>query len=156
MMDEPEQYVDFMVKYKDWISIRRESFENDVKPEEIAFVLSTIRQSIESKYYGILGIDTEKLDQYLSKITAGQRGYKGLAKVIEALDSTEAKAAAEGACANKDLRKVAESYLLSRAADRLGAKTYIDLDELIKVFPDLKSRKPAKPRGKKPAEKSGD
>ena len=154
-MEEPAQYIDFMIKYRDWVSIHRESFDESVRPEEIAFVLSTIRQSIENKYYKILGIDTAKLDLYIADITAGQRGYKGLAKVAGALESHEARETAESACANKDLRKVAESYIISRAADTLGVKTYIDMEELIRVFPDLKLRKPAKPRGRKPAEKSG-
>jgi hypothetical protein len=63
-LDEPDQYIDFMVKYKDWISISRQELDANTKPEEIAFLLNNIRMSVESKYYKFLGIDTAKLDSF--------------------------------------------------------------------------------------------
>jgi Glu-tRNA(Gln) amidotransferase subunit E-like FAD-binding protein len=147
-MDEPEQYVDFMVKYKDWISIRRQSFDRGTKPEEIAYVLSTIRSSIEKRYYSILGIDTGKLDQYVAKIAQG-KGYSGLAKIAGALDSKDTKEAASDACADKNLKKVAESYIVAKAIETAGIKAYVDPEELMRIYPELKIYKPKKPRGSK-------
>ncbi|MGH2638311.1 MAG: DUF2666 family protein, partial [Rhabdochlamydiaceae bacterium] len=42
-MEDPSEYVDFMVKYKDWISIKRLVIRPDTKPQEIAFALAGIR-----------------------------------------------------------------------------------------------------------------
>ena len=147
-MDEPEQYVDFMVKYKDWVSIRRQSFDQTTKPEEIAYVLSTIRSSIEKRYYSILGIDTGKLDQYVAKIVQG-KGYSGLAKIASALESNGTKEAALDACTDKNLKKIAESYIVAKAIEIAGIKAYVDPDELMRIYPELKIYKQKKPRGSK-------
>ncbi len=148
-MDEPAQYIDFMVKYKDWISIRRQAFDKDPRPEEAAYILSVIRSSIESRYYKILGIDVGRLDEYVSKIPLSGKGYQSMGQALSNLESKEARNIAQEACADKRMKKIAESYMVLRLAERSNVKPYIDSNELLKIFPELKIYKPKMPKGAK-------
>lgn len=146
-MDEPNQYIDFMVKYKNWISISRQELGDDTKPEEISFLLNNIRMSVESKYYNFLGIDTKKLDSFAAKATSGMKGYSDAAKALEQIAGAEGKREIAAACSDIKLRKVAESYAASRIIESLGIKTHLDAKELMKLFPDLKIYKKKMPKG---------
>ncbi len=148
-MDEPAQYIDFMVKYKDWVSIRRQAFEENAKPEEAAYILSVIRSSIENRYYKILGIDVNMLDEYVLKIPISGKGYESLGNALSKLEQKEAKDVAQSACSDKRMKKIAESYMVLRLSERANVKPYIDSDELLKIFPELKIYKPKMPKGMK-------
>lgn len=153
-MDEPAQYIDFMVKYKDWVSIRRQAFDESAKPEEAAYILSTIRSSIENRYYKILGIDVKMLDDYISKIPLAGKGYESMGRALLQLEQKEAKDVAQNACSDKRMKKIAESYMVLRLAERANVKPYMDSDELLKIFPELKIYKPKMPKGMKKDKKS--
>jgi hypothetical protein len=146
-MDEPAQYIDFMVKYKDWISISRQELDDNTKPEEIAFLLNNIRTSAELKYYTFLGIDLAKLDSFAAKATTGLKGYEDAAKALSQISGSEGKKELATACPDPKLKKVAESYLAARVIERLGIRTHIDAKEMFKIFPDLKIYKKRKPKG---------
>ena len=146
-MDEPEQYIDFMVKYKDWISISRQELDDSTKPEEISFLLNNVRMSVESKYYKFLGIDTAKLDSFAAKATAGLKGYSDSAKALEQISSADGKKEITSACPDIKLKKVAESYLAARIIESLGIRTHLDANELMKLFPELKIYKKKMPKG---------
>ncbi len=148
-MDEPEQYIDFMVKYRDWISISRQELDNNTKPEEISFLLNNVRMSVESKYYRFLGIDTAKLDSFAKKATAGMKGYEDASKALAQIDSAEGKREVAAACVDPKLKKVVQSYLASRIIENIGVKTHLDAAELMKLFPDLKIYKKKMPKGAK-------
>jgi len=146
-MDEPAQYIDFMVKYKDWISISRQELDDNTKPEEIAFLLNNIRTSAELKYYTFLGIDLPKLDSFAAKATSGLKGYDDAAKALSQISGGEGKKELAAACQDPKLKKVAESYLAAKVIERLGIKTHIDANEMFKIYPDLKIYKKRMPKG---------
>ena len=146
-MDEPAQYIDFMVKYKDWISISRQELDEKTKPEEISFLLNNIRMSAEYKYYTFLGIDLAKLDSFAAKAVSGLKGYDDAAKALSQISSSEGKKEVVAACPDIKLKKIAESYLASRIIERLGITTHIDAKEMFKIFPDLKIYKKRMPKG---------
>ena len=146
-MDEPEQYIDFMVKYKDWVSISRQELDGNTKPEEISFLLNNVRMSVESKYYKFLGIDTGKLESFAKTATSGMKGYADASKALAAIESAEGKREVLAACPDIKLKKVAQSYLASRIIENLGINTHLDAKELMKLFPDLKIYKKKMPKG---------
>lgn len=146
-MDEPEQYIDFMVKYKDWVSISRQELDANTKPEEISFLLNNVRMSVESKYYKFLGINTGKLESYAKTATAGMKGYVDASKALGMIENADGKRELAAACPDIKLKKVAQSYLASRIIENLGINTHLDAKELMKLFPDLKIYKKKMPKG---------
>ena len=150
MDDEPSEYVDFMVKYKDWIAIKRLGIRDQTRPEEIVFHLAGIRNSIDGKAFKILGIDTEKLDSLASSISQGRKGnYSVLGDALKELDKKEVKSQVEGACNDSKLAKIAGIYLLNRIMLNLGFDSSINQDMLSKIYPDLKVKLPPGAKKKK-------
>jgi len=147
-LDEPEEYIDFMAKYKDWIAIRRLGIRADTKPEEVVMHMAGVRSLIDSKSYPMLGIKLGILDECAGKLTAGVRkSYASLSDVIKSLSGSEAKSAIDTACENKALTPIAEVYLLSKTITNLGYDTGINPAQMAKIFPGLKM--PKVPMGRK-------
>ncbi len=142
-VEEPDS-VDFMAKYRGWIAIKRMSIKEDTKPEEVAFHLAAIRQTVDRKAFEVLGIDTASLDEYASKLTQNARkSYKNLADVLQQLGSAEAKAAAEAAAKGKqELVQVASTYLFRKVVQNLGFDFDVNQEMLSKAYPELKIPKP--------------
>jgi hypothetical protein len=150
MDDEPSEYVDFMVKYKDWVAIKRLGIRDQTRPEEIVFHLAGIRNSIDSKAFRMLGIDTEKLDSLALSVSQGRKGnYSVLGDALKELDKREVKAQIEGACKDGKLAKIAGIYLLNRIMLNLGFDSSINQDMLSKIYPDLKVKLPPGAKKKK-------
>jgi len=146
---EERDSIDFLAKYKEWIAIKKMSISDDTKPEEIAFHLASIRQTIDKKAFEILGIDTKQLDELANKITGGARkSYKALAEAIASLGSQEARDIVAKACNGKEeLQEVANAYLLRKVVQNLGFDFDVNQEMLAKVYPQLKIPKPL---GRKP------
>jgi hypothetical protein len=146
---EEKDSIEFLAKYKNWIAIKKMSISDDVKPEEIAFHLASIRQTIDKKAFEILGIDTSILDEEANKITGGARkSFKSLAEAISSLSSEEAREAVQKACKGKEeLQEVANAYLLRKVVQNLGFDFDVNQEMLAKVYPELKIPKPL---GRKP------
>ncbi|MGC8652172.1 MAG: DUF2666 family protein [Candidatus Micrarchaeia archaeon] len=141
-MDEPSEYIDFMAKYKDWISIKRLGIRADTKPEEIAHHLAGIRNTVDGKAYSFLGIDTARLDAFAESITAGKRkSYAALGEAYASLQAKEADKVIEEACNGKPLKQVAEAYLISRIAKAIGFDVAVEQLTLSKIYPELKPPK---------------
>ena len=153
-MDEPNEYIDFMAKYKDWISFKRLGIRPDTKPEEIVHHMAGIRSIIDGKAYLLLGIKTDLLDGHANKITSGMRkGYGSLAKAVESMGGEETKNALANSCENKELVPIAETYLLGKVLTNLGYDTGINQATMAKIFPNLKMPKaPGMGRGRKKAQ----
>ena len=150
MDSEPSEYVDFMVKYKDWVAIKRLGIRDQTRPEEVVFHLAGIRNSIDSKAFRMLGIDTEKLDSLASSISQGRKGnYSALGDALKELDKKEVKAQIEDACKDSKLAKIAGIYLLNRIMLNLGFDSSINQDMLSKIYPDLKVKLPPGAKRKK-------
>ncbi|MGC8567944.1 MAG: DUF2666 family protein [Candidatus Micrarchaeia archaeon] len=136
-----ENYIDFMVKYNDWVSIKRLMIDDKTTKPEIAFHLSNIYNSIEKEIYNILGIDKAPLDDYCSSLSLSH-SYDSLGKAIASLESTEAKKAVTDSCSsNANLKKIAEAYLVSRIIHESGYDFFPTVLTLFKIYPELKDMK---------------
>ncbi|MDE1871390.1 MAG: DUF2666 family protein [Candidatus Micrarchaeota archaeon] len=151
-MDEAEEYIDFMAKYRDWISIKRLGIRENTKPEEVVHHLAAIRSTIDSKSYPLLKVNTSMLDQYASKLSANsRRSYSSLSSAIAALDNPETKKVLAESC-SKELAPIAETYLLGRLITDMGFDTSINQRLMSKIYPDLKPPKAPGRKGKKSEE----
>lgn len=143
MADERES-IDFFAKYRDWVVIKRMSIGDATKPEEIAFHLAGIRQTLDKKAFLFLEIDTQKLDDYATKLTNGKKkNFAGLAEAISSLSSSESKETLKAACGAKEQHaSVANAYLLRQIMQKLGFDVDVNQEMLSKIYKDLKIRKP--------------
>ncbi len=143
--------VEFSAKWKDWIAVKKLTIREDTKPEEVAFSLASIRQSIDRKAFEIFGehIDIVGLDSYASKIASNKKkNFKDMADVILQLSSTESKKVVENSCSkNPDLKDIASTYLFRKVVQALGFDFDVNQEMLAKVYKELKL---PKPRGRQP------
>ncbi len=153
-MDEKDAGVgslEFSAKWKDWVAVKKMTIRTDTKPEEIAFNLASIRQSIDRKAFEILGvyINIKDLDDYASKIVSGKKkNFKDIADAVQELSSPESKKTVEGSCIkNPDLKDIANAYLLRRVVQLLGLDFDVNQEMLAKAYKELKL---PKPRGRQP------
>ncbi|MDE1811064.1 MAG: DUF2666 family protein [Candidatus Micrarchaeota archaeon] len=147
-MDEPEEYVDFLAKYGNWISIKRLGIRPDTKPEAVAHHLAGISATAGAKSYSYLGIDTSSLDTAATGITAGMRkSYDSLSQAVSKMAQPATKSAVAAACKDPKLAPVAEAYLLNKIITGVGYDTSVNQLTMSKIFPDLKP--PKKPLGRK-------
>lgn len=142
-MEEAEEYVDMIIKYKDWIAIKRLGIRQNTKPEEVVFHLAGMRESIYKKAYLILGINTEALDKYADSITSGmKKNTDSLKDAVSKLTTSSTKEVLKSSCTNVDYVPFAETYLLNKLIKNIGYDTYVNQQAMSKVFPYLKIKKP--------------
>ncbi len=142
-MDEPDEYIDFMAKYRDWVSIKRLGIRDYTKPEEIVYHLAGIRASIDNHSYGILGIKTDALDSIAKEITSGKsRTAESFGSLIDALNSADVKRRIREACGSDTSAKLAVPYILNRALSEMGHETSIAQASMSKLYPELKLKPP--------------
>jgi Protein of unknown function (DUF2666). len=138
-VDDPTEYIEFMAKYKDWISIRKLGIREHTKPEEVVFHMAGIRTTIDGKMFKFLGINTEMLDRFAETATANaKKNYQSLGQIISSMSGKDAKAAIEQACTNKVVAPLAENYLLNKLITNMKFDTGISQLEMSKIFPELK------------------
>jgi hypothetical protein len=138
-MDDPSEYVDFMAKYKGWLSIKRLGIRPNTSPQEIVMHLSNIRSAIDSRAYRILGINTEALDSLASRISSGKpKSPESLAFIIKELNSPETKKEISSACSTETAAKAAQIYVFNKALESLNYDTSIKPQLMAKLFPELK------------------
>ncbi len=144
MGEDPEEYVDFLAKYKDWISIKRLGIRPGTRPEEIVFHMAGIRNTIDAKAFPIMGIKTGVLDEAASRLTSGKRrSFESLGDAMTHLGDAEAKRAVEESCAErKELAPLSWTYLIGKVMSNLDYDPSINQKVLSKIFPDLKIKKP--------------
>lgn len=147
-MDEPEEYIDFMAKYRDWISIKRIGIRPETKPEEVVHYLAGIRTTIDSKSFPMLKINTSALDEYANTLSAGmKKSYGSLASALNKMDSPETKKVLVES-SSKELSSLAEIYLLGKVISNIGFDTSINQKAISKIFPEIKTPKPLGRAGK--------
>ncbi len=146
-VEEPDEYIDFMAKYKEWISIRRLGIRANTTPQEVVYHLAGIRTTVEGKMYPLLGIKTDVLDSFANSATQGLK-KKDLPQVMEKLDSPEAKQAIT-ASSSETLAPLAKIYLLNKLITNVGLETGIGQLGMSKIFPELKPPKMPRGAGKK-------
>ena len=102
-MDDPSEYIDFMAKYKDWISIKRLGITPNTKPEEVVFHMAGIRNTIDLKAFPLLGIKTGPLDAAAGRLTEGKkRNFADLGGAISGLGGADANARRRGSVCRQE------------------------------------------------------
>ncbi len=140
-MDEPEEYIDFMAKYRDWISIKKLGIRSDTKPEEVAHYLAGVRSTANEKAYSFLQIDTKALDSKAKEICSGMRkSYSSLTAALHMMESADTKRAVSESC-SKELAPIAEAYLIGKIVSGVGYESGISQEAMAKAFPGLKMPK---------------
>ncbi|MCL5094961.1 MAG: DUF2666 domain-containing protein [Candidatus Marsarchaeota archaeon] len=140
-MDEPKEYIDFVAKYKDWISIKKMTIRPETKTQEIAFHLIGIKNSFDKKIFDLLNVNTLILDEFVLKIIKDKKNYESLTKALLLLNSKEAKEAINKAC-NKKEAPIAEIYLLNKIITESGFNITVPPQLLSKLYPELKLKLP--------------
>lgn len=155
-MEDPDEYVDFMAKYRGWVSIKRMGIRSSTRPEEISFHLASIRSSIDGHAYSILGIGTDRLDSLAKELASGKsKTYDSAGSIIKELSSPEMKKRVREACENDTAAKLAASYVLNRALLELNYETSLRPETMAKLYPELKFKPPrGAGRRRKPAEQA--
>jgi hypothetical protein len=138
-VDEPDEYVDFMVKYKGWISIKRLGIRPDTTPQEVVYHLAGIRASMEGKMYPLLGIKTSVLDAFADSATLGLK-KRDLPQIVAKLESPEAKQVITES-STETLAPLAKVYLLNKLITNTGLETGIGQLTMSKIYPELKPPK---------------
>lgn len=142
-MNDPSEYVDFMVKYKEWISIKRLGIRDVTKPEEIVNHLAVVRSSIDNHAYKIMGIDTSMLEKYAQKLAMDRKkSYDSLSDAIKDLQSPEAKKVIRESSPGETVAKIAESYLLNAVISAMKFQSGITPELMGKLYPDVKTKMP--------------
>jgi Protein of unknown function (DUF2666) len=155
-LEEPDEYIDFMAKYKEWISIRRLGIREKTTPQEVVYHLAGIRTVIDAKALPLLGIKGSLLDSFAKSVTEGlKKKAADLSVAVAKLDSPDAKKAIDDSCDNKVLTPIAKAYLLNKIISNLGFETGVDQLSMSKIFPELKPPK-APGMGRKKKAASGD
>ena len=142
-MEDPSEYVDFLAKYKDWITIKRLGIRPGTKPEEVVFHLAGIRNVADQKSYKILGIDVEKLNSLAEKLASGKaKKYAGLSDLAKEISSPAFKGEISQVAGSATLQKFAEIYVLNKAMNSIGLDTAITQEYMSKAYPELKLKIP--------------
>ncbi len=139
-MDEPDEYIDFMAKYKNWVSFKRLGIRASTTPQEVVFHLAGIRATIDNRACALLGIKTGTLDAFATSAVSGLK-KKDIGIAVAKIDSSEAKAAIDASCENKDTIPLAKAYLLNKIITELGMVTGVDQKEMSKIWKELKAPK---------------
>ena len=142
-MEDPSEYIDFLAKYGEWVSIKRLGILPGTKPEEVAFHLAGIRNTAEQRTYRILGLDLQKLDEIAQKVSAGKpKRYAGIADLAKDISSSSVKREISEVAPSATLQKFAEIYVLNRAMAAIGLETSISQENMKKLYPELKLKLP--------------
>lgn len=142
-MEEPEEYIDFMAKYGDWVSIKRLGIRGYTRPEEVVYHLAGIRTSIDAHSYRILGIDTDALDSIAKELVSGKpKTAESFGAIVDAINSPGTKRRIREACSSDTVAKLALPYLLNRALSGMGHDTSIMQAQMSKLYPELKLKPP--------------
>ncbi|MBI4399264.1 DUF2666 family protein [Candidatus Micrarchaeota archaeon] len=139
----------FSAKYRDWVVIKKMSIAENTSPPEVIHILSSICDTLNRKAFDFSGIDVNKIEEFIVKITKGKRkGFSTLADLFGSLKASEVK---EVLLTSTDEQKlpVAEAYFIRRLLETLGYDLNISANMLSKMYPELKFSKPKGNFGKK-------
>jgi hypothetical protein len=144
----PSNVISFLAKYGKWISIKKMNVRNDTKPEEIAAQLASILLTVDKKMFEYTGIDMNLLDAYVASLGKMRKSAANLEKLVNILDSEEAKAKIKNASRNgSGLEEVSRIYLFRQLLGAMKLNFDLNADELTSVYPNLKIPMPP---GRKP------
>ncbi len=142
MDDEPSEYVDFMVKYKGWLAIKRLGIREHTTPQEVVMHLSSIRGAIDSRMYKMLGIDTDSIDTLAAELTSGKKGPEAIGDSIRAAEQAPIKGRISAACSTSTATRIAQIYLANKILFNLNVDVSLTPAIMAKLYPELKLSTP--------------
>lgn len=150
MFDMNNDQVIFIVKNKDWVSIKKLLIDEHVKPEDVSLILAQIQKTINEKSFLYAGINTEKIDEIVENYAKGKRkGIASLAETLSSIKTPNLKKELVPACETDKHYPLAEQYFISKLAQAVGYCAHPNTDILQKIYPNLKITKPRGNYGKK-------
>ena len=150
MFDMENDQVVFIVKNKDWISIKKLLIDEHVKPEDVTLILSQIQKAVNEKSYAYAGINTSKVDEIVENYAKGKRkGFASLTEILLAVKTPVLKKELSPACETDKHYPLAEQYFLNKLMETVGYTAYPSIEVLQKIYPELKVTKPRGNYGKK-------
>lgn len=127
-----EDFIGFMGKYKEWVSIKKLGLEK-VQDYEVSGILSGVNHSIVNKAFDFAGVN--KNDVLVDSVVKGKRkSYNNLAATLKELEP-------------KLTKGPEDVYLICKVFENLGYKPYASPGMLTEAYPNIK---PPKVKGRRP------
>ncbi|MEM3060338.1 MAG: DUF2666 family protein [Candidatus Anstonellales archaeon] len=140
---ESKESISLMARCRGWEVIKKASIDSATTPQEIAFTLSGMQESLDRKAYDFLGINTNLIDQYSQSLAKGKKkSLKGLGEVLSTLEPSEISFQLKAACPEEKLLDVAKTYFIRSLVKAFGFDTLPNRELLSKIYPELKIPKP--------------
>ena len=116
-----DEKIEFLAKYKDWVSVKRLSITDQTKPKEVVYILGAIWATIEDKldrYLTEAGVDKAQLDSQAEKIA--QELGKKVTVSLKGVDDELSK-------------EVAKIYVIRKAMELANWPIQINTQKLLKL-----------------------
>ena len=116
-----DEKIEFLAKYKDWISVKRLTIDDKTRPKDILYILGTIWATIEDRLERYLvesGVDKGQLDTQAEKIA--QELGKKVSATFKGVDDELSK-------------EVAKIYVIRKAMEISKWPIQINTQKLLKL-----------------------
>ena len=127
--EKPEDFIGFMGKYGNWMSVKKLGLEN-VQDYEVSGILSGINHTVVNKGFDFAGLKDDS-----ASVLKGKR--KSFGNLTEALKELEGKLSGGPS----------DAMTISRVMEGMGYRPYASPEMLSGAYPDIK---PPKVKGRKP------
>ncbi|MGC8730232.1 MAG: DUF2666 family protein [Candidatus Micrarchaeia archaeon] len=124
---DPEEYIDFMAKYKDWKAEDTLKIKEDTEKGEIVLHLIKIKNEIFEKTYSALGIEISSLDKIADSICKESKEFDEAMKKVEDIKT---KKEIEEACGSMKLIGIAENYVISKVLNAKGFRVIVNVEDI--------------------------
>lgn len=143
MDDMPKEFVIFDIAYKDILALKKMRITEDTKPEEVAFILTGIKNTSINSAYKASGIDTRRLDDLASSLSKRiGKGKRALGSLDSILSDEGVEREIMAACGDKEAnRRSAREYLIISVLKRVNMPPFITQEQMSKIYPALKVTK---------------
>ncbi len=141
--DMPKEFVIFEMRYRDILVLKKMRITEDTTPEEVAFMLSGIKNTSINSTYRTSGIDTRKLDELANRLSKRTgRGGKALESLDRIVYDGDVERELLEACNNdKSNSRAARAYLIISLLKRVNMPPFITQEQMAKIYPKLKVSK---------------
>ncbi len=146
--EDPNEFIDFISNYKNMVVIKRMRVLPTTNVEDVAFILSGIKNTVYANKYKFSGIDTDLLADTAKNVCKGiTKSTKSIAELDRILNDSLIKETVKKACNNKVLHSAATIYLIYELLKNINMPPSITQLQLSKMYKHLKL--PKSGRGKK-------
>lgn len=147
---DPDEFVDFMSHYKSMVVIKRMRVLSDTAPENVAFILAGIKNTIYTNKYKFIGIDTDLLADTAKTVCMGiRKTVNSISELDKILNDNSVKDSIKKACENDSLHVDAVTYLIYEILKNINTPSSVTQLQLSKMYKNLKLPKARKGKKRK-------